>query len=343
MAKTVAIPDYILSLGSAAVTSYYNLVVASGIGTTTHVGDNLIVSTIKLSQIKTALGLTTNSIKVLCESANVNTYSKFKPNGSSPYKMGDFAGYNHYAKAPTYFASRPTSDEIYLINEDGDFRVTAKLRRGEGLHGGSELYWANMTVVFELIVGTGLPTILSTQTITGVNVTDMYSSTIVESGYFTVPNDTELYRMRISAYYTLGGATVEIEDPHLYYPLTVIEYTAPLPVTYLLDMADLHGHYIEPTEGTNLFIPNILNDGDLAFNGQIRCDYEYYNEESTLCHWNGQTSGNVSIPAHSTGVAVSLTAGGGAIGIVDETQNRTIIMEYYSDGIWYQFFSYTYT
>lgn len=68
---------------------------------------------VSISSIKSTLGVSTNSLKALCQSSNVNKFSATKP-GSTGYnssgftfvpptnnfKMSSFKGYNHNIKTP---------------------------------------------------------------------------------------------------------------------------------------------------------------------------------------------------------------------------------------------------
>jgi len=54
------------------------------------------------SLIGNVLGEGSLKATILCSSPNVNQWALFKPNGVSPFSIGDFCLYNHEAKPPTY-------------------------------------------------------------------------------------------------------------------------------------------------------------------------------------------------------------------------------------------------
>lgn len=87
-------------------TAYFN----SPIGQISNVtGDpyTFEVSNIKVSEVRAALGENTYKISELCTSSKINPYALFRPSGSPPYKLSDFAGYNHGAVATTDYYSIP--------------------------------------------------------------------------------------------------------------------------------------------------------------------------------------------------------------------------------------------
>lgn len=73
------------------------------------------VSNITMTEIRDVLGESTHKLSELCQSPNINQWALFKPDGSSPYSMGDFGGYNHTANPTTYFYEEP-KDGTYPIN-----------------------------------------------------------------------------------------------------------------------------------------------------------------------------------------------------------------------------------
>ncbi|MFP4018903.1 MAG: hypothetical protein ACLFUH_06605 [Bacteroidales bacterium] len=83
------------SIGNISDIYYYN--------EDTYKVESFIVSNITTNQIRNVLGESSNSIAELCSSDKVNKNALFRPDGNSPYKMGDFAGYHHDAKAPLHF------------------------------------------------------------------------------------------------------------------------------------------------------------------------------------------------------------------------------------------------
>ena len=52
--------------------------------------------------VRTAISESINTVGGLCSSAKVNKYAQFCPNGSAPYKLGDFRKYAHNTSGGTY-------------------------------------------------------------------------------------------------------------------------------------------------------------------------------------------------------------------------------------------------
>lgn len=57
---------------------------------------------ISLNHIRSTIGESTYSLAGICSSSLVNIYSLYKPNGSSPYRLGDFRWYAHGSLGGTY-------------------------------------------------------------------------------------------------------------------------------------------------------------------------------------------------------------------------------------------------
>lgn len=91
------------------------------------------ISNITTTNIRNVLGEITNNVGLLCESPNVNQWALFRPIGTSPYNMGDFGGYNHQAKPPTYFNNPYTTLNSVWGQTGGVYSVQLhfNLRRGE--------------------------------------------------------------------------------------------------------------------------------------------------------------------------------------------------------------------
>lgn len=73
------------------------------------------VSNISISDIRNVIGESVSTVGGLCSSGKVNQWALFRPSGSAPYKLGDFAGYNHQANPTTYVMVQLASGtyEIY--------------------------------------------------------------------------------------------------------------------------------------------------------------------------------------------------------------------------------------
>lgn len=135
MGKVLTLPEW-LSASTVAT--------AADVGTVTDNGNGTItVTDVKISQIRAALGVTTNSLKELSISASVNGWSNWSPltikydsvnrafvfeAPSSAFKAGDFAAYNHQAAGPVC----SKTDTVVLITVlDGYVDISSTLQLGE--------------------------------------------------------------------------------------------------------------------------------------------------------------------------------------------------------------------
>lgn len=88
-----------------------------------------------ITQLKTALNEDNYNLSELVQSPNINHWALFKPlNQNSPYNLGDFMGYNHQAKEPTFFSdgsgNKITSKSIsYEVGFTGVYDLY--MQRGE--------------------------------------------------------------------------------------------------------------------------------------------------------------------------------------------------------------------
>jgi len=86
---------------------------SSHIGGEAVVGNDVAVTDIKISEVRSVLGESVNNLKGLNQSANINKYSNFSPfsieapfnsvvfNNTAPFNLGDFACYNKDAVTPS--------------------------------------------------------------------------------------------------------------------------------------------------------------------------------------------------------------------------------------------------
>ena len=100
----------------------------------------ILCSNIKMSDVKSVLGETSDDLSVLCTSSNVNKWSAYSPytrdvsgtpniygNGAtlrhnkptSNYSLGSFAGYNHGANVPS-ITSTKHDDDLYMSSGGSD-------------------------------------------------------------------------------------------------------------------------------------------------------------------------------------------------------------------------------
>lgn len=117
MAKRVEIP--LTPYGESASLNDANYFVTNAdIGDYSYVSSTEFdASRIPMSRIGNVLGSASRSLATLCQSGNINPHALFLPDGNSPYRMGDFAGYNHEAKPNTYWTHGNTWD---IVKDYGD-------------------------------------------------------------------------------------------------------------------------------------------------------------------------------------------------------------------------------
>lgn len=122
---------------------------------TTVNGSYLDCADIKISQIASVLGSSSNSLSVLCGASAVNKYSGYGPteyyisSGSmlnrvkTPYTVGSFAGYDHAALGP-YFLSN--SSNFSIIEGATSTTVNASLMLGQYNWWLTDLYFGAVTM-----------------------------------------------------------------------------------------------------------------------------------------------------------------------------------------------------
>lgn len=121
------------------------------VGTITGTLPNLKASSVDISTIKNVLGSSSYDAETLCTHPNINKWALFSPSGfknvnpftgsypislpiggvNSPYYIGEFAGYNHQAKPPTYFSYINSTNPT--IEEYDSHHISCRLERGEML------------------------------------------------------------------------------------------------------------------------------------------------------------------------------------------------------------------
>ena len=96
------------------------------------VGNTAEISNITMTNIRDVLGETSNSLSVLSTSVNINEWSAFSPlelevdddhnfifTSTTPYEMGEFAGYNHTAIIPyaSFYTPEGTATTFFETGE----------------------------------------------------------------------------------------------------------------------------------------------------------------------------------------------------------------------------------
>lgn len=110
---------------------------ASNTCTLTVAGSTVDCTDITVTKIKNVIGGTSTSVGSLCTSGNVNIWSGFSPREfipsgntlvsqpKTPYTMGSFAGYNHFAPVPT----PPAATFTYNKNDGGGSITTTTVMK----------------------------------------------------------------------------------------------------------------------------------------------------------------------------------------------------------------------
>jgi hypothetical protein len=103
----------------------------------------LTATDVTVTAVQNALGETSTSVSTLCTSANINKWANFSPYSlgydstnevfthiapSAPYKLGDFAGYNHQAET---LKGESTDESKYLTTLTGTTGLNSKFELGE--------------------------------------------------------------------------------------------------------------------------------------------------------------------------------------------------------------------
>jgi hypothetical protein len=353
MAKTVSIPSHIVTSGDDIY--FYNLVYNTSLGSFARVDNNIVVSDITISEVKSILDVSTYALSGLCTTPSKNPYSYFKPNGSAPYSLGDYAGYNLYAKAPTYFASRPSTAEIDIVPVGANYKIETNtlLRRGEMLpiYSGDANGWTDLKVDFVLYETSGafLGPLCTSTHITGVDVIQMRNSTQVDSSILLVPNETKKYRLFTYASYTngLGGNPQHIEDTYL-----TTDISAYGIIPWSLQYKFTSWAVMEPLNGATQYSIKVWNDATgprnvETFEGYFRTTYWYYESPDgypTKSYSNGAAAGATLFPNASEGSGTTVTMiFDNPVTTKDTGHERNILVEYQeTGGAWHTLFEHTY-
>lgn len=345
-AKTVPIPQHIID--SSDDLSYFNLVnyVTYRIGDITRSGNNMLISNIRLTRLRTVLEETSYNLSTILTSDNINLNSYYRSSKTAPHGMGEMAGYNHLAKPSTYFAAKFTTKTLNIEEDGANWKVTCptELRRGERppAYGGYVASWYGIKIVAKLYAKpSSAPPLeedlLQTVTVTGVNVARMFSSTINNLS-IPVDNVSDDYWLRISAYYTYLTSDLSIGDS-IYATLTTIQ-------RYPFDIISV-GTILAPllSDQYTFQVKNDIPDygNSERYIGQFRVKFTYYygTDSTELSNLYGLSGYSETVdPAETKYIAVTFSA---AIEAWDTSRGYSITLYYRDGSTWVQFGSRTWT
>ena len=164
------------------------------------------ISNISISHIRNVIGESVSTVGGLCRSSKVNQWALFRPSGSAPYKLGDFAGYNHQANPTTYIMVQLASGEFEIYRQPTTPYTTTVsfgliLKKGERPPAGQR-NWRYIRLVATVSGGlTGTYSFLT-------EATDLYDPSII-----TIPipsNDPVTFTLAITGHYVDDSNSVII-------------------------------------------------------------------------------------------------------------------------------------
>jgi len=93
----------------------------------------LDVSNISISDIKNFFGADVTNLGALCQLPQINAWARYRPAGVAPFRLGDFAGYNHYALPPSSIVGMTTATNKTYESSTGKypFGVSLSIQKGE--------------------------------------------------------------------------------------------------------------------------------------------------------------------------------------------------------------------
>ena len=346
-AKIVPIPAHIVS--SRDDTGYYNIVndVNNRIGNISRSGNNMLISNIRLTRIRTVLEETSYNLSTILTSDNINLNSYYRSSKTAPHGMGEMAGYNHLAQPPTYFAAHFTTKTLNIAEDGSNWKVTCptELRRGERFpaYSGNKLSWDDIKIVAKLYKKpSSAPPLegdlLQTITVTGVDVTRMFSSTINNIS-IPVDNVSDDYWLYINAYYTYLTSDLSIGDS--------IRATLTTVKRYPYDIIS-GGTLLLPFQTAEIYGFNVKNDAPDTGNseryvGQFRVKFTYYfNADATvMSNSYGTSSYGIGIYPQDT-ESITCTFDSQLSGY-DTERARSITVYYLKDASWVELDSKTWS
>lgn len=202
--------------GTTSVTAQQFLSNATaGISTMSLVDSNTIdCSNIKISGVKAVLGSSSTSISALCQSPNINKGANFRPLGTPPYNLGDFAGYNHNAY-PTVFYYSEIHSPLAATYSGSGIPISLVLAKGERSPDKDNVNYSWDRIRLELNTTGGLTSSL-TNTVAMQGTTMSGSLTPVPFTIATPSNDYYTASAEVRGYFVSPGGQKLDEIPNLY-------------------------------------------------------------------------------------------------------------------------------
>lgn len=175
------------------------------------------VTNIGLEEIRIVLGDSDANLGSLCTSPNVNEYALFRPDGTTPYKAGDFGGYNHEANPPTYFYNKPTSTIITTIDSSNNINLGVIVKKGERPPelNNSNYDWDYIQLDTSTWDGN------SEHVTTNTSATGAYDNTVVTIDVGS--NDPCTFKALVKAYYTSSTYLMRYDEIEDTYPELTID------------------------------------------------------------------------------------------------------------------------
>ena len=280
-----------------------------------------------------AQGNPITDVSLLCSHANINMWALFRPNKVSPFKIGDFAGYNHTAGAPTHFIGKTTSMTFNLdINKK--FAIPFLLNRGERPPSWTDpaTMWEWVKVSVATVSGDLYVNTYKVASVYGESVGNTTPQHIIE---ITPPaNDYYLFTISVIAHYVeTGYANIkQIEDSHPNITITVTPYFIYRDLTTNgMDSTASIRHRYEYSAGAPQFVYDYgtiiyIDNKDQPSISMVPSTYP--NTIADTITYNGYTLpyGVTEFNNNGTWVTLSMYKGSG----------NSVGLEYKSNGIWYK-------
>lgn len=184
-------------------------------------GSTVDCSNITTTKVKNVLGESSTSVGALCQSNKINKGANFRPSGTAPFNLGDFAGYNHNAYPTTfYYSFNPVVNSTYV---GGGIPISFVLAKGERPPEKDNTSCSWDRIKLEVNVTGGLNASLSTN----VAMTGTYLSDSLTNASFTIPiasNDYFNANGTIKGFYIdpWGNVVSEITNLNKSFTLNVV-------------------------------------------------------------------------------------------------------------------------
>ena len=339
MSKLVTIPigsPYIPQNGD--IGTYSNYVANEGLPFASVIR-TFEINDITITRIRQVLGNPVDAqgnpitdVSLLCSHANINMWALFKPNKVSPFRIGDFAGYNHTAGAPTHFIGK-TTIMTFNLNINKTFDIPFLLNRGE-----RPPSWTNPATTWDL-VKVSILTLSGDLSVNTYKVATVYGESVGNTTpqhiiSITPPtNDYYSFVISVIAHYVNTGYGNEavIEDTHPNITINVSPYFIykTLNTSEMSSSATIRHRY-EYTAGEPQFVYDsaIIYIDNLDAPSISMVPSTYPNTIANTIQYNGNTLPYATTEFNRMGVWKTLSMYKGS--------GNTVGMEYKANDIWYK-------